>query len=207
VIWLPMARPSTLNITQLLAAWRSGDSNALEVLAPVIHQELHRAAHRYMAGERPGHVLQTTALVNEAYLRLVDWKSVPWQNRAHFFGVAAQMMRRILVDFARDAGRSKRGGRALRVSLSDVADLPLKRAADVVALDDALKSLEAIDSRKCHVVELRFFGGLSLEETAEALDVSVATVRRDWSLARAWLLRELGGGPRDGQHSPTRHDS
>jgi RNA polymerase sigma factor (TIGR02999 family) len=206
VIWLPMARPSTLNITQLLAAWRSGDSNALEVLAPVIHQELHRAAHRYMAGERPGHVLQTTALVNEAYLRLVDWKSVPWQNRAHFFGVAAQMMRRILVDFARDAGRSKRGGRALRVSLSDVADLSLKRAADVVALDDALKSLEAIDSRKCRVVELRFFGGLSLEETAEALDVSVATVRRDWSLARAWLYRELGGGARDRQHFPTRDD-
>jgi RNA polymerase sigma factor (TIGR02999 family) len=133
----------------------------------------------------------------------VDWKSVPWQNRAHFFGVAAQMMRRILVDFARDAGRSKRGGRALRVSLSDVADLPLKRAADVVALDDALKSLEAIDSRKCRVVELRFFGGLSLEETAEALDVSVATVRRDWSLARAWLHRELGGAARDRQHFPT----
>ena len=202
-----MARPSTPNITQLLAAWQAGDSNALEALAPLIHQELHRAAHRYMAGERPGHVLQTTALVNEAYLRLVDWKSVPWQNRAHFFGVAAQMMRRVLVDCARDVGRSKRGGRALRVSLSDVADIPVKRAADVVALDDALKSLEAFDHRKSRVVELRFFGGLSLEETAEALDVSVATVRRDWSLARAWLYRELGGGLRDRQHSPTRHDS
>ena len=185
--------PTRPNVTKLLLAWRAGDPRALEALAPVIHQELHRAAHRYMAGERPGHLLQTTALVNEAYLRLVDWKSVQWQNRAHFFGVAAQMMRRILVDFARELGRAKRGGRAMRVSLSDAGDLPLERAADMVALDDALNALEAFDARKSRVVELRYFGGLSLEETAAALEVSVATVRRDWSLARAWLYRELGG--------------
>jgi RNA polymerase sigma factor (TIGR02999 family) len=172
-----MVRSPTRNITQLLVAWRAGDEAALEALAPLIHQELHRAAHRYMAGERPGHMLQTTALVNEAYIRLVDWKSVHWRNRAHFFGVAAQMMRRILVDFARDLRRNKRGGQALHVSLSDVADVPLRRAADLVALDDALQALEAFDERKCRVVELRFFGGLSLDETAAALDVSVATVR------------------------------
>ncbi|MGH9146407.1 MAG: sigma-70 family RNA polymerase sigma factor [Vicinamibacterales bacterium] len=201
-----MVTPSTPNITQLLVAWRAGDPKALEALAPVIHEELHRAAHRYMAGERPGHVLQTTALVNEAYVRLVDWKNVQWQNRAHFFGVAAQMMRRILVDFARDLGRTKRGGHALRIALSDIVDLPLKRAADMVALDDALNALEAFDHRKSRVVELRFFGGLSLEEIAEALGVSVATVRRDWSLARAWLYRELGGGPRVRSHVPARNN-
>ena len=188
-----MGSPPAPNVTQLLLAWRAGDPKALEALAPVIHQELHRAAHRYMAGERPGHVLQTTALVNEAYLRLVDWKDVHWQNRAHFFGVAAQMMRRILVDYARDLRRAKRGGGALRVSLSDVAQVPLERAADLVALDDALTALEMFDPRKGRVVELRYFGGLSIEETAAALDVSAATVRRDWSLARAWLYRELGG--------------
>jgi RNA polymerase sigma factor (TIGR02999 family) len=187
-----MGSPPAPNVTQLLVAWRAGDPKALEALAPVIHQELHRAAHRYMAGERPGHVLQTTALVNEAYLRLVDWKDVHWQNRAHFFGVAAQMMRRILVDHARDLRRAKRGGGALRVSLSDV-QVPLERAADLVALDDALTALETFDPRKGRVIELRYFGGLSLEETAAALEVSVATVRRDWSLARAWLYRELVG--------------
>ena len=195
------------NITQLLAAWRAGDSNALEALAPLIHQELHQAAHRYMAGERPGHVLQTTALVHEAYLRLIHWKPIQWQSRAHFLGVAAQMMRRVLVDHAREVGRAKRGGHALHVSLSDVADVPLKRATDLVALDDALKSLETLDRRKSRVVELRFFGGLSLEETAAALDVSVATVRRDWSLARAWLYRQLARRPRDWRHTSMRGDS
>jgi RNA polymerase sigma factor (TIGR02999 family) len=194
-------------VTQLLLAWRAGDPKALEVLAPVIHQELHRAAHRYMAGERPGHVLQTTALVNEAYLRLVDWKDVHWQNRAHFFGVAAQMMRRILVDYARDLRRAKRGGGALRVSLSDVAQLPLERATDLVALDDALTALESFDSRKSRVVELRYFGGLSLEETAAALDVSIGTVRRDWSLARAWLYRELGGSTGNPSGTPAGGDA
>jgi RNA polymerase sigma factor (TIGR02999 family) len=202
-----MGSPPAPNVTQLLLAWRAGDPKALEVLAPVIHQELHRAAHRYMAGERPGHVLQTTALVNEAYLRLVDWKDVHWQNRAHFFGVAAQMMRRILVDYARDLRRAKRGGGALRVSLSDVAQLPLERATDLVALDDALTALESFDSRKSRVVELRYFGGLSLEETAAALDVSIGTVRRDWSLARAWLYRELGGSTGNPSGTPAGGDA
>jgi RNA polymerase sigma factor (TIGR02999 family) len=200
-----MVRSPTRNITQLLVAWQGGDEAALQALAPVIHQELHRAAHRYMAGERPGHMLQTTALVNEAYIRLVDWKSVHWRNRAHFFGVAAQMMRRILVDFARDLRRNKRGGRMLHLSLSDADDVPLQRATDLVALDDAMQALEAFDARKSRVVEMRFFGGLSLEETAVALDVSVATVRRDWSIARAWLYRELGVAPSDRQPSDERH--
>jgi len=180
------------NVTDLLGAWRDGDEHALEQLVPVVYQELRRSARRQMARERRGHVLQTTALVNEAYLRLVAWKDARWESRAHFYAVAAQVMRRILVDWARDQGRMKRGGRALRVSLSDIADLPIPRRSDLVALDDALKSLEAVDRRKSQVVELRFFGGLSLEETADVLKVSVATVRRDWSLARAWLHRELG---------------
>jgi RNA polymerase sigma factor (TIGR02999 family) len=179
------------NITQLLVAWGRGDGDALEALAPRIQQELHRLASHYMAGERPGHVLQATALVNEAYLRLVDWQHVEWNSRAHFFGVAAQMMRRVLVDFARARRRAKRGGNAMEVSLSEAADAPQMAKADVIALDDALKSLEELDARQSRVVELRFFGGLSLEETAEALRVSVATVRKDWSLARAWLFREL----------------
>ena len=200
-----MVRSATRNITQLLIAWQGGDEAALQALAPVIQQELHRAAHRYMAGERPGHMLQTTALVNEAYIRLVDWKSVHWRNRAHFFGVAAQMMRRILVDFARDLRRNKRGGRMLHLSLSDADDVPLQRATDLVALDDAMQALEAFDARKSRVVEMRFFGGLSLEETAVALDVSVATVRRDWSIARAWLYRELGVARSDRQPSEERH--
>jgi RNA polymerase sigma factor (TIGR02999 family) len=180
------------DITRLLVAWCDGDQKALDALAPVVQRELHRLAKWHMAGERPGHVLQTTALVNEAYLRLVDWKTVRWQSRAHFFAVAAQIMRRILVDFARSQRRTKRGGDAVQVSLSDVARVPIERAADMVALDDALRALETFDQRKGKVVELRFFGGLSLEEVAEVLGVSVATVRRDWTLARAWLYRELG---------------
>ena len=182
---------STHEITQLLIAWNKGEAAALEKLAPLVHKELHRLARRYMRGERPGHLLQTTALVNEAYLRLIDWKNVEWQNRAHFFGLAAQIMRRILVDFARSRQREKRGGDALQVSLSEAANLPQARRADLVALDDALQTLERLDSRQAHVVEMRFFAGLSLEETAEALNVSVATVRRDWSIAEAWLFREL----------------
>jgi RNA polymerase sigma factor (TIGR02999 family) len=179
------------NITQLLVAWGRGDQAALEALAPHIQQELHRLASHYMAGERPGHVLQATALVNEAYLRLVDWRNVEWNNRAQFFGVAAQMMRRILVDFARSRQRVKRGGQAVEVSLSEAVDAHDAEKIDVIALDDALKSLAELDLRQSRVIELRFFGGLSLEETAEALRVSVGTVRRDWSLARAWLFREL----------------
>jgi RNA polymerase sigma factor (TIGR02999 family) len=179
------------NVTQLLVAWSNGDQDVLETLTPLIHHELHRLAARYMAGERPGHVLQPTALVNEAYLRLADWKNAHWQNRAHFFGMAAQIMRRILVDMARTRDRSKRGGRQLHVSLSEAERIPIANETDLVALDDALKSLEALDARKSRVVELRFFAGLSLEEAAHVLGVSVATVRRDWSLARAWLYREL----------------
>src|SRR5574341_2511043 len=194
-----MAIPSTQEITQLLIAWNNGDVAALEQLTPLVHQELHRLAKHYMAGERPGHILQTTALVNEAYLRLIDWQNVEWQTRAHFFGLAAQMMRRILVDFARAQPREKRGGDVLRVSLSEAADVAEEQSADLVALDDALQTLEKLEPRQARVVELRFFAGLSHEETAEALKVSVGTARRDWSLAEAWLFRELseGGGADD----------
>jgi RNA polymerase sigma-70 factor, ECF subfamily len=181
------------DITQLLVAWTDGDQAAFDRLAPAVHQHLHRLAAHYMAAERPGHVLQTTALVNEAYVRLVDWKEVRWQNRAHFFGLAAHAMRRILVDAARLRRRAKRGGGDLHVSLSDAGDVDLAvvASADLVALDDALTTLQALHPRHSRVVELRFFGGLSLEETAHVLKVSVGTVRRDWSLARAWLSREL----------------
>jgi len=186
-----MTVPSTQEITQLLVAWNNGDGAALEQLTPVVHAELHRLAKHYMAGERRGHILQTTALVNEAFLRLIDWQNVEWRNRAHFFGLAAQIMRRILVDFARARRREKRGGDALQVSLSEAADVAQEQSADLVALDDALQTLEKMDPRQARVVELRFFAGLSLEETAEALKVSLSTVRRDWSLAEAWLYREL----------------
>ena len=186
-----MEKVSKSDITQLLVAWSDGDQEAMQHLAPVVYRELHRLAARYMAHERAGHLLQTTALVNEAYLRLVDWKTVRWQNRAHFLGMAAQIMRRILVDFARKQNRDKRGGGALQVSLYEVAATSSRRSANVVALDEALKALATLDPRQSQVVELRFFGGLSLEETAEVLKVSVGTVRRDWSLAKAWLYREL----------------
>jgi RNA polymerase sigma factor (TIGR02999 family) len=192
-----MAIPSTQEITQLLVAWNNGDAAALEQLTPLVHAELHRLAKRYMAGERQGHILQTTALVNEAWLRLIDWQNVEWQNRAHFFGLAAQVMRRILVDFARARHREKRGGDALQVSLSEAANVPQEKGADLVALDDALQALEKLDSRQARVVELRFFAGLSNEETAEVLKVSDGTVRRDWSLAEAWLYRELSKGDAD----------
>jgi RNA polymerase sigma factor (TIGR02999 family) len=179
------------NVTQLLVAWSAGDTAALDELTPVIQQELHRLAARQMAGERPGHILQPTALVNEAYMRLVNWKEVQWQNRAHFFGTAAQIMRRVLVDMARSRGREKRGRGQVHVSLSEAEQQPVAQRADLVALDEAMKALEAVDARKSRVVELRYFGGLSLEEAAVVMDVSVATVRRDWSFARAWLFREL----------------
>ncbi len=182
------------NLTQLLAAWSAGDESALAALTPLVHQELHRLAARYMSRERPGHILQATALVNEAFVRLVDWKEVRWQNRAHFFAMAAQIMRRVLVDVARTRNRTKRGKGQLHVSLSEASDLSAQQGVDLVALDDALTGLEMLDARQSRVVELRFFGGLSLEETAHVLGVSVATVRRDWSLARAWLYRELSGG-------------
>ena len=162
-------------------------------LFPLMYGELRKVAGRYLGRERANHTLQPTALVNEAYVRLVDGKNVQWQNRAHFFAVAARIMRRILVDAARARGRAKRGGEALQVSLTDVPDVVVPATQDLVALDDALKTLETLDSRQSQVVELRFFGGLSLEEAAEALQVSVGTVRRDWRLAQVWLYRELSG--------------
>jgi RNA polymerase sigma factor (TIGR02999 family) len=180
-----------LDVTQLLTAWCGGDAAAMEQLAPVLQQELHRVASRHLAGERPGHILQTTALVNEAYVRLIDWKNVRWQNRAQFFAMASRMMRHILVDFARAQHREKRGGSAVHVSLSWAAGVPLKSSEDLIALDEALQRLQMFAPRQGRMVELRFFGGLSLDETAEVLEVSVATVRKDWSLARAWLYRDL----------------
>ena len=179
------------DITRLLLAWNNGDEAALEELTPLVYQELHRLARRYMGRERSGHTLQTSALVNEAYLRLIDWKNVQWQNRAHFFAVSAQLMRRILVDFARANAYAKRGGGALHLDLEEVAVVSPDRGSDIVALDEALTSLAVLSPRQSQVVELRFFGGLSLEETAEVLKVSIGTVRRDWSLARAWLHRAV----------------
>ena len=181
-------------VTHLLQAWSCGDQRALEKLMPLVYDELHRLAERYMAGERPGLTLQTTALVNEAYLRLADVKQVSWQNRGHFFAVSAQLMRRILVDFARSRHSLKRGGEAPAISLDEAGVVPPERPADLVALDDALKALTAIDPRRSRVVELRFFGGLNVEETAEVLKVSADTVMHDWKLAKAWLLRELRRG-------------
>lgn len=188
-----MQAQSSKEITQLLTAWSEGDQTALEQLAPLIHSELHRLAHHYMRGERPGHLLQTSALVNEAYVRLIDWKNVRWQNRAHFFAVAAQMMRRILVDFARESQYIKRGAGALQVSLTQAESFAMNRNTDLVALDEALTGLAQIDPRKVRVVEMRFFSGLSVEEVAGVLKVSKETVMRDWRLAKVWLLRELEG--------------
>ena len=179
-------------VTQLLLAWRQGEPLALEELIPVVHKELRRLAHRYMSGEREGHTLQTTALVNEAYLRLVDSSQVQWQNRAHFFAMAAQLMRRVLVDFARTRNYQKRGGEVLRVEFDEAWMGSIGQGGDlVVALDDALQELAKFDARKSQVVEMRFFGGLSAAETAEVLEVSEDTVLRDWKLAKTWLLREL----------------
>jgi len=186
-----MSAVSPKEVTQLLRAWGNGDTAALEKLTPLVYEELHRLARRYMAQERPRHTLQATALVNEAYLRLVDSRKVRWQNRAHFFAVSATLMRRILVDFARQRRYQKRGGQAQQVSLDEALLVARERGADLVALDDALNALAAVDPRKSRVVELRFFGGLSVEEAAEALEVSADTVLRDWKLAKSWLLREL----------------
>ena len=181
----------TQDVTGLLLAWRTGDDEALARLTPHVYDELHRLARRYMRGEHARHPLQTTALVNEAYLRLVDARRVGWQNRAHFFAVAARLMRRILVDVARRQRFQKRGGGVQHVSLADGFELAAPVDADIVALDEALDELARLDPRKARVVELRFFGGLSLEETAEALSVSTDTVGRDWRAAKAWLAREL----------------
>jgi len=187
-----MQTPSPKEITRLLVAWGDGDQSALDKLVPLVQSELHRLAHHYMGRERPDHTLQTSALVNEAYIRLIDWKNVRWQNRAHFFGVSAQLMRRILVDFARERHYLKRGGGALQVSMSEAAAFAMDKEADLVALDEALVELSEMDRRKAQVVELRFFGGLSVKEVAEVLKISEETVMRDWRLAKVWLLRQLG---------------
>lgn len=185
--------PTPHEVTQLLVDWSGGDQAALEKLMPLVYEELHRLAHRYMGRERLGHTLQTSGLVNEAYLRLIDQSQVHWQNRAHFYGIAAQMMRRILVDYARSRHYAKRGGNNHQVSLNEALIASEERSAEVVALDDALKALAVIDERKSRIVELRFFAGLSIEETAEVLAVSPGTVMRDWTLAKAWLRREVVG--------------
>lgn len=184
-------RISSHEITGLLLAWRAGDDDALERLTPLVYQELHRLARGYLRGERAGHSLQTTDLVNEAYLRLIDASQIQWQNRAHFFAVSANMMRRILVDFARARRNLKRGAGAETVALDEAFTIGPERDAEIVALDDALTDLARLDERQSKVVELRFFGGLSENEIAEVLQVSPRTVSGDWHLARAWLLREL----------------
>jgi RNA polymerase sigma-70 factor, ECF subfamily len=183
-------------VSSLLRAWGDGDQGALEKLTPIVYDELRRLARRHMKGERPGHSLQTTELANEAYMRLVDYKRMQWQNRAHFFAVSSQLMRRILVDHAR-RHNLKRGGGVQHVSLEQAAVLVADEDTDMVALDDALNTLARIDPRKVQVVEMRFFGGLSVEEIAEVLKVSTVTVKRDWSTARTWLYRELTGTTTD----------
>jgi RNA polymerase sigma-70 factor, ECF subfamily len=187
-----MSSPS--EITELLVCWSNGDRAALERLLPLVERELRRLAHTYMRREHPDHTLQTTALINETFLRLVDQSRVRWQNRAHFYGIAAQLMRRVLLNYARDKGRDKRGGGAFKVSLSKADLLSDEKSVELIALDEALQRLSAIDERKSKVVELRYFGGLSVRETAEVLKVSPITVARDWDIAKAWLARELSHG-------------
>src|SRR5580658_7745910 len=195
--------PAVGDVSTLLHAWSGGDRSALERLTPIVYEELRRLARRYLKRERTGHSLQTTALVNEAYMRLVDYKRMQWQDRAHFFAVSAQVMRRILVEHAR-RHNLKRGAGVQHVSLEEAAMVGDDRAADLVALDDAMSALARHDPRKVQVVEMRFYGGLSVEETAEVLKVSPVTVMRDWSTARAWLYRALTGGTDDGTQSMER---
>jgi RNA polymerase sigma-70 factor (ECF subfamily) len=195
-----MIEPSPNEISQLLMNWSNGDSAALDELIPIVYSELRRLANRYLRRERSDHTLQPTALVHEAYLRLMDQSNVRWQNRAHFFGVAAQMMRRILVDHAKARRRTKRGGCGRKLSLDDAIGISQVRSVDLVALDDALTSLAEIDARKSRVVEMRYFGGLCVKETAEVLGVSANTVMRDWTMARAWLYHEI---KKDKEHEPS----
>jgi RNA polymerase sigma factor (TIGR02999 family) len=183
--------PSPTEITRLLVAWSNGDQEAFDKLIPLVYDELHRRAQRYLRKEQRGHVLQTTALIHEAYLRLIDARSLSWQNRAHFFAIASRLMRRILVDYARSRSYVRRGGEARHVQLEEASMLSHEKGPDLVALDDALQALATIDRRKSDVIELRFFGGLSVDETAEVLKVSADTVMRDWRLAKSWLLHEL----------------
>jgi RNA polymerase sigma factor (TIGR02999 family) len=187
-----MTKPSPEEVSQLLSLWSDGDAGALDQLVPVVYGELRRLAHHYMKHERAGHILQTTALVNEAYMRLADYKRMRWQSRAHFFAVAAQVMRRILVEHARSRAFLKRGGGAQNVSLDQAAIVSESRSSEVIAVDDALKELEAWDPRKGRIVELRFFGGLSIDETAEVLKISSTTVQREWRAAKAWLHSTIG---------------
>lgn len=184
---------SPQEVTQLLIAWANGDELAAERLMPLVDRELRRLAHQYMRRERAGHTLQTSALVNEAYIRLIDAKAVQWQDRAHFFGLAAHLMRRVLVDYARHQGSAKRGGGVRPLPLDEALHLSDERAADVIALDEALKALAGVDPRKSRLVELRFFSGLTIEEAAAVLKVSPGTAMRDWTLAKAWLRREMAG--------------
>jgi RNA polymerase sigma-70 factor, ECF subfamily len=186
-----MNQPAPTDITQLLLAWRNGDKAALDALVPVVHAELRRIARHYMRGQREGHTLQTTALVNEAYLRLIDSSRVNWQNRAHFFAISAQLMRRVLVDFARAKNSQKRGGDRVQITLDENIETPLEKQTDLVALDEALDNLAKLNGRQSQIVEMRYFGGLSEEEIAETLQISTRTVRRDWNVARAWLYREI----------------
>ena len=189
-----MATLSADNLTELLIEWREGDKTALDKLTPLVYDELRRIAHRYVRRERNGHTLQTTALVNEAYLRLAGTKNIEWQNRAHFFAVTAQVMRNVLIDHARRRLYAKRGGQAQQVPIDDVSlEMSEQRADELVVLDEALSDLAKLDQRKARVVELRYFGGLSLEETAEVLGISLMTVRRDWRAAKAWLYKEVNG--------------
>jgi RNA polymerase sigma-70 factor (ECF subfamily) len=191
---LNMTTPAPEEVSQLLQEWSNGDQAALDKVMPVVYQELRRLAHHYMQKERVDHTLQTTALVNEAYMRLVDYKRMRWQSRAHFFAVAAQVMRRILVENARSRNFAKRGGGTQKVSLDETAVVSTGRSAEVIAVDEALTELESWDPRKGKIVELRFFGGLSIEETAEVLKVSPTTVQREWRSAKAWLYRAIGEG-------------
>jgi len=186
-----MTGPQTHRVTQLLIDWSNGDQSAFDKLMPLIDEELRRLAHHYMSRERAGHTLQTTALVNEAFVKLVNRKNLQWQNRAHFFGLAAQVMRTILVDHARSHASAKRGGGARNLELDEALLVSQQRASEVVALDEALNQLALIDARQSRIVELRFFGGLTVEEAAEVLHVSPVTIKREWSTAKAWLYREL----------------
>jgi len=193
-----MAEKLPQDVTQLLIKWSDGDPAALDNLIPLVYGDLRRLAHHYLRSERAGHTLQTTALAHEAYFRLASQKKVDWQNRGHFFAVCAKIMRRILVDYARGRGSAKREGEAKKTSLADADALSQQRPPDIVAVDEALKELESIDPRKSEVVELRFFGGLTIEETAQILKVSHATVEREWNTARAWLYRAISGGKLSG---------
>jgi RNA polymerase sigma factor (TIGR02999 family) len=188
-----LSKPSEQDVTHLLLKWSEGDRGALDALVPLVYDELRRLAQLYLAREKSGHTLSSTALVHEAYLRLVRQEDVSWQNRAHFFAVAARMMRRILVDHARKHNYAKRGGGAMTLSLDETVAPVKERELDLVALDDALDALAKLDERQCRMVELRFFGGLSIEETSEVLGVSTPTVKREWASARAWLYREISG--------------